>query len=117
MIYQCQDCFDPVNKGDEYCKSCLLKQYKNQYGKKAEDTHEERLDEIRNNPEFYAFTKERIESQNKFYAIWGKSWYLFQGIPYGENYKVTWIDQFRNINQEYDGKRKPGRPRKNKGDM
>ena len=63
-----------------------------QYGRPPEDSHEERLDEIRNDKAYYAFTKERHEAMEPFYEKYGRSWHIFSGIPY---YNDVWIEQFR----------------------
>ena len=102
--YQCQDCFNAINKAEEYCKSCLLKQYHNQYGKKPTDTHKERLAKVKQ------WTEEEIRLWNIKY----KNWYWFAGVPTGPNYKVTWIEQYRIVDPEYNGKVKLGRPKKEK---
>lgn len=66
-----------------------------QFGKPPEKSHQERLDEIRNDKRYYAFTKEREEAMKPFYKKYGRSWYVFSGIAYQTD---TWIEQFRIIN-------------------
>ena len=66
-----------------------------QFGKPPEKSHQERLDEIRNDKKYYAFTKEREKAMEPFYKKYGRSWYVFSGIAYQTD---TWIEQFRIIN-------------------
>jgi hypothetical protein len=70
------------------------------YMKVADDSHEERLNKIRNKPEYYAFTKERHKVMEKFYNKYGRSWYVFVNVPFKVNGKYTWMDQFR-VKEKY----------------
>jgi len=65
-----------------------------QYGKPPEDSHQERLDKIRNDKSYYAFTEEREEAMKPFYEKYGRSWPIFSGVTYQTD---TWIEQFRVI--------------------
>jgi hypothetical protein len=65
-----------------------------QFGKLPEESHEERLDEIRNDKAYYAFTEERYEAMKPFYEKYGRSWYIFSGTHQCND---VWIEQFRVI--------------------
>lgn len=103
MIYQCKDCQTEVEFDvGIYCDDCRLT-----FHYKPTDTHEERL------ANFKPWTEEEIRMWNVKY----KNWYWFAGVIPGTNYKKTWIEQYRIVDPEYNGKVKQGRPRKNKGDI
>jgi hypothetical protein len=75
------------------------------YMKPPDESHEERLDKIRNKPEYYAFTEERHKVMEKFYNKYGRSWHIFVNVPYKVNGKYTWMDQFR-VKEKYTKKNK-----------
>jgi len=71
------------------------------YMKSLDNSHQERLDKIRNDKRYYAFTKEREEAMKPFYEKYGRSWHIFVNMLHLVNGKPNWIDQYRVIDPEY----------------
>lgn len=82
----------------------MSKDYEYAHWKKAEDTHEERLKNVK------PWTE---EERKAFHDLYGKHWYIFQGVEFIPH-EPTWIEQYRVKDPEYNGGgRKAGRPKKN----
>lgn len=94
---KCRECNRSmsVDLGSHYCRSCWQKARYNTYGIKPDTSHQQRLDAIKNDPTYYAFTEERNESLKKFYAKYGKNWYIFQGLLSGPQFTKGWIYQYK----------------------
>jgi len=66
-----------------------------QFGKYA-GTFEERMKKVK---PFYAYTEERIKSEEEFYKEHGRAWWIFQSMTMRYNREETWIEQYNVLDE------------------
>ena len=66
-----------------------------QFGKYA-GTFEERMKKVK---PLYAYTEERIKSEEEFYKEHGRAWWIFQGMTMRYNREETWIEQYNVLDE------------------